>query len=86
MEKSKKKKSAKKFSQKAGTIFEKRNYLYFFTGLFLIVIGYIFMMQGPANSFWSRTLAPVILVISYCIIFPIAILSRGTGKKQENTK
>ncbi len=86
MEKSKKKKSGKKFSKKEKILFEKRNYLYFFIGLFLLLIGYLFMMQGPANSFWSRTLAPVILVISYCIIFPIAILSRGTGKKQENTK
>jgi len=84
MEKQKKKKKLrKKVSTKPSFPFEGRNYLYFFIGLFLLLIGYIFMMQGPADSFWSRTLAPVILVITYCIIFPIAILSKGRKKEKE---
>ena len=78
----KKKKAGRKIEKKPPFPFEKKNYLYFLLGLFLLLIGYIFMMQGPAESFWSRTLAPVILVISYCIIFPIAILSRGGRKKE----
>ena len=84
MEKPKKKKKfRKKVSTKPPFPFDGRNFLYFFIGLFLLLIGYIFMLQGPADSFWSRTLAPVILVITYCIIFPIAILSKGRKKEKE---
>ena len=79
----KKKKEQRKLSSSAPFPFERKNYQYFLIGLVLLVIGYIFMMQGPADSFWSRTLAPVILVVSYCIIFPIAILSKG-ARKEEN--
>jgi hypothetical protein len=82
----KKKKLSKKIITKPPFPFEKRNYTYFLIGLILLIIGYIFMMQGPANSFWSRTLAPVILVISYCVVFPIAILSKGGKKKEESVK
>ena len=78
-----KKKKQKKFTAKAPFPLEKKNYTYFFIGLALLVIGYIFMMQGPADSFWSRTLAPVILTITYCIIFPIAILAKGSKKKEK---
>ena len=78
----KKKKLRKKVEIKPHFPFESKNYLYFLIGLFLLLIGYIFMMQGPADSFWSRTLAPVILVVAYCVIFPIAILSKG-GKKEK---
>ena len=84
MDKSKKKKKLRKKGEtKPPFPFEGRNYLYFFIGLILLVIGYIFMLQGPADSFWSRTLAPVILVVAYCIIFPIAILSKGRKKEEK---
>ena len=83
MENKKKKKIKKKFQKKKLFPFDKKNYLYFITGLFLLFIGYIFMMQGPADSFWSRTLAPVILIISYCVVFPIAILSKGRKEETE---
>ncbi|OQX88614.1 hypothetical protein B6D60_01820 [candidate division KSB1 bacterium 4484_87] len=48
----------------------------FLIGVFVIILGYIFMAQGPADSFWSLTLAPILLVISYCVIFPFAIIYR----------
>lgn len=82
----KKKRLAKRITNKPPFPFEKKNYTYFLIGLVLLIIGYIFMMQGPANSFWSRTLAPIILVISYCVIFPIAILLKGGKKKEESVK
>lgn len=50
------------------------NYLLFALAAFLLILGYIFMSIGPVNSFWSLTLSPIILVISYCVVFPLAIL------------
>ncbi len=64
--------------------FGRENYIIFLIGILVIVLGYIFLAQGPADSFWSLTLAPILLVISYCIIIPIAIIYRKKiNSKQE---
>jgi hypothetical protein len=66
---------------KATIPFSRENYIIFVIGILVIILGYIFMAQGPADSFWSLTLAPILLVFSYCIIIPISILYR---KKQQS--
>lgn len=63
--------------------FGKENFIIFLVGLLVIILGYIFLAQGPADSFWSLTLAPILLVLSYCIIIPIAILYRKKSPRQE---
>ena len=63
--------------------FGRENYIIFLIGILVIVLGYIFLAQGPADSFWSLTLAPILLVISYCIIIPIAIIYRKKTEKKE---
>jgi hypothetical protein len=55
----------------------KVNYAIFGIGILVLVLGYISLSQGPVNSFWSLTLAPILLVIGYCVIIPVAILYRG---------
>jgi membrane protein YdbS with pleckstrin-like domain len=70
--KEKKKKKAYRYELPFG----KENFTIFLIGVFVTIIGYIFMAQGPADSFWSLTLAPILLVISYCILFPLSILYR----------
>ncbi|OQX95205.1 hypothetical protein B6I21_06635 [candidate division KSB1 bacterium 4572_119] len=64
--------------------FGKENYILFLIGVLVIVIGYIFMAQGPADSFWSLTLAPILLVISYCLIIPASILYKKKLPKEES--
>ncbi|NOZ60829.1 MAG: DUF3098 domain-containing protein [Calditrichaeota bacterium] len=54
--------------------FGRENYIIFLIGVFVTILGYIFMAQGPAESFWSLTLAPILLVVSYCVLFPLAII------------
>ena len=49
------------------------NYQIFGIGILVIILGYISLSQGPADSFWSLTLAPILLVIGYCVIIPISI-------------
>ncbi len=63
--------------------FGRENFIIFAIGILTLVLGYIFLAQGPADSFWSLTLAPILLVLSYCVIFPLAILYR---KKSSATK
>lgn len=65
---------------KQGLPFTSTNYWLFALGLVVIVLGYIALAQ-PADppaprseSFWSLTVAPILLVIGYCLIIPVAIL------------
>jgi hypothetical protein len=39
-----------------------------------LVIGYVLLAQGPANNFLSKSLAPIILVISYFGLIPCSII------------
>ena len=63
-----------------------RNYLLFGLGLVVIVIGYFFLSKGPWDSFWSLTLAPILLVVGYCVVIPIAILYRKKERNKEAGK
>jgi len=62
--------------------FTKINYLLFAIGIAVIIIGYICMATGETYSFRSLTVAPIILLVGYLIIIPLAILYR---KKEEKT-
>ncbi len=65
----------------AWNIFDSRNYAIFGAGIGVIIIGFIAMMQGPWNSFLSLHMAPILLVIGYCVLLPIAILKRWDKPK-----
>jgi hypothetical protein len=56
--------------------FRKKNYLAFLVGLGVLGVGYICLAQPPVNGFLSLTLAPILLVLGYCVIFPYAIMTR----------
>ena len=66
--------------------FTKKNYLLFLVGLVVIVIGYIALSRPPANNPWSLTVAPLLLVLGYCIIIPIAIMVKGKKEEREKEK
>jgi hypothetical protein len=59
--------------------FTKKNYLLFAVGLVVIIIGYIALSMG------SITLAPILLVLGYCVVIPIAIIING-GRAKEKTQ
>ena len=63
--------------QKSWFPFGPRNRRWFGGAIMTIVIGYIFLSIGPYNSFWSLTLAPILLGLGYFVLIPIAILVRG---------
>jgi len=54
--------------------FTTHNYFIFGLGIIVLVFGYIFMSIGPVDSFWSLTLAPIVLVIGYVVIIPLSFL------------
>ncbi|MFZ5515525.1 MAG: hypothetical protein ACOY90_02740 [Candidatus Zhuqueibacterota bacterium] len=63
--------------------FDRENYIIFFIGVLVLILGYISLSQGPANSFWSLTLAPILLVFGYCFIIPISIIYRKRKPQNE---
>ena len=54
--------------------FGKINYHIFGLGLLFISLGYIVMATGETESIQSVKIAPIILIIGYCIMIPAAIL------------
>ncbi|HHS13625.1 MAG TPA: hypothetical protein ENN03_07630 [bacterium] len=63
--------------------FRKENYLLFASGIFFLTIGYIALAQGPWNSVWSLTVSPVLLLLGYCVLIPLAILYRPGSKESQ---
>ncbi len=70
--------------KKTGTqiAFTKANFIIFIIGLILLLLGYIALAQGPATSYSSLSVAPVLLVIAYCVIIPLAILYRTNSEEK----
>jgi len=62
---------------------DKRNYQIFGLALIFIVAGYFFLAQPPVNGFTTLTLAPMVLLLGYCVLVPLAILGKPKGKKAE---
>ena len=56
--------------------FGKRNFYILSIGIVVIFIGFILMSIGPVDSFWSRTLSPIVLMIAYLGIIPYSIFYR----------
>jgi uncharacterized membrane protein HdeD (DUF308 family) len=59
--------------------FGKKNYLVLALAVVVIVIGYITLGQG------SLTLAPILLVLGYCVLIPIALIIRGRDEDRAAT-
>ena len=59
----------------------KTNYIIFAIAVATLIIGYYFLSIGPADSTESLTLAPIILVIGYVILVPLAIVWRKKAQK-----
>ena len=47
------------------------------TGLACLVLGYLCLSHPPANGFVSLTLAPILLVLGYGLLIPLALLRMG---------
>ncbi len=54
--------------------FGPKNYILFGIAVLVIVIGYISLSAG------SITLAPVLLVLGYCVLIPLSIIIRGKAE------
>ncbi|MFH2035574.1 MAG: hypothetical protein ABIJ45_04160 [Candidatus Zixiibacteriota bacterium] len=51
--------------------FGMKNYIVFAAGIVVIILGYISLAAG------SITLAPILLVLGYCVLIPVSIMIGG---------
>jgi hypothetical protein len=54
--------------------YTRRNVMFFGSGLLTILVGYMCLAQPPVDGFLSLTLAPILLVIGYCVLIPVGLL------------
>lgn len=66
-----------KKEEKTGLPFGPANYLIMAAALVVIILGYISLGSG------SITLAPILLVLGYCVLFPLGIIWGGRREKVE---
>ncbi len=62
--------------------FTRKNYMILGLGLFIIILGYIALSQSPWDGTMPLVVAPILLVLGYCVIIPFGILYRGKSESQ----
>lgn len=77
---SKAKTERRKFISPFKNYWNKTNYLIFYLGIFLLLLGFYLMSIGPWDNPLSLSYSPIILLVAYLIIFPLAILFRNKKK------
>ena len=80
MAKIEKSKQVKKSKQDDILPLEKENYIILGIGLLVIVLGYIALSGNKVEGFSQLTLAPILLVLGYCVIIPVGIMYRKKEK------
>ena len=81
----KKKKSKKAFVDSFKIEWTKMNYIILGVGLLFVIIGFFLMTMGPWDNPLSLSVSPVVLLIAYLIIFPIAILYKKKEEPKNDT-
>jgi hypothetical protein len=51
-----------------------KNYFLLFLGIIVLTLGYFLMSIGPWDNFLSLDVSPIVLLIAYLIIIPLAVL------------
>jgi hypothetical protein len=48
-----------------------------------LVLGYVLLSIGPADSGWSLNIAPIVLIIGYCVLIPLAIFWKPKSQREQ---
>ena len=66
--------------------YARRNVQILVAGVMTILVGYLCLAQPPVDGFLSLTLAPILLVIGYCVLIPIGLLIGGNRETEPETE
>lgn len=81
-----KSKQLKKGKQEIILPFERENFIIIGIGLVVIILGYVALSGDSVEGFMPLTVAPILLVIGYCVIIPIGIMYRKKEKAKGDEK
>jgi len=56
---------------------------FFLAGLVVILAGYMALSEKTVTGFLPLTLAPILLVLGYCVIIPVGIMYRKKTRADE---
>ncbi|MEW6655052.1 MAG: hypothetical protein AB1394_16510 [Bacteroidota bacterium] len=76
------KESNKSFFSPFQEYWAKKNYVLLFCGIAILVLGYFLMAQPPWDGTTSLTLSPIVLLIGYVIVIPLAIMLKSAYHKK----
>ncbi|HYQ87903.1 MAG TPA: DUF3098 domain-containing protein [Bacteroidota bacterium] len=65
---------------------ERENFIILGVGVLCIVLGYIALSGNTVEGFRQLTLAPILLLLGYCVIIPIGIMYRKKSKPPAEAK
>ncbi|OGS37738.1 MAG: hypothetical protein A2293_09850 [Elusimicrobia bacterium RIFOXYB2_FULL_49_7] len=63
-------------------LFSTKNFVVLALGLISLIVGYLCLSRGPEDNPLSLTIAPILLVLGYCILIPVAIMFKGKKKEK----
>ena len=72
--KAKSKKQSAKVVSPFKNYWSRENYFLFGVGMVIVIIGFLLMAQGPWDNPLSLTVAPLVLLVAYLVVFPLSIL------------
>ena len=64
---------------------KRENFLILGVGLLVIIAGYLAMMEGSVEGVLPLVVAPILLVIGYCVIVPIGIFYKKSYIRKQET-
>ena len=79
----KSKRDSKKLISPFKNYWSRTNYIILGSGIFVLIIGFILMNQGPWSNPISLSYSPIVLLIAYIIIFPLSILKSNNKSKPD---
>jgi len=63
----------------------RQNFIIIGIGLAFIVAGYLALLEGSVEGVLPLVIAPVLLVLGYCVIIPAGILYKSKTGKPKST-
>lgn len=63
----------------------RENFIIIGVGLLVIAAGYVAMLEGSVEGFLPLVVAPILLVLGYCVIIPLGILYRKSYFRRKDS-
>ncbi|MBM4168230.1 MAG: DUF3098 domain-containing protein [Ignavibacteria bacterium] len=64
--------------------FTKTNYFILLAGIVCIVFGYLALSTEPWDGSMALVVAPILLVLGYCVVIPVGIMYRKKSVQESS--